>query len=214
MFNPSKIKVIVWDVDGTWYCPTNELNNEEIRQRILFVAKKLGISFEEAKQIEEEKVKETKSYTKAVSELTKTPLVQLLKSAQKFINRKKYLKRDEKLKKLFSELSNFDHAIVSNMCRCSLNNTFKILGIEKEIFKVIVTPEEAMTTKPDLKPFLMVLEKTGFNPEEHLFVGDRESVDIVPAKKLGMQTCFVWGKSKVADVSLKTVYDLSKLLLR
>jgi FMN phosphatase YigB (HAD superfamily) len=59
------------------------------------------------------------------------------------------------------------------------------------------------------------MEKTGLPPVAHLMIGDRERVDLVPAKKLGMKTCLVWAAepSMVADITLPTVYDLSQVLV-
>lgn len=222
MFNPSKksklvsseIKVIVWDVDGTWYRPENDLIREEIKQRDVLIFQKLGISLEEAKKRELEVVKKTKSHTTAVSKLSGLSVLKVLEIVQGAIDRSRYLHKDEKLVKLFSDLSSFKHCVVTNMLLKSFEKTINLLGVNRNIFDFVVTPEETGVMKPDLRPFKMVLEKTGLRPEEHLFVGDRESVDIIPAKSLGMQTCYVWGKSDIADASIDEVYLLTDLLKR
>lgn len=45
--------------------------------------------------------------------------------------------------------------------------------------------------KPDEKAFRAVLDKLGVKPEHAVMVGDNEDFDIVPAKRLGMQTVWV-----------------------
>lgn len=213
MFNPKKVKVIVWDVDGTWYSVKGGLSDEELRQRCFVISEKLGISFEKAKKLEKETAKETKSHTKAVSVLTGMTIMEVLNTVGSRIDRSKFLKRDERLIKMFANLAKFKHVILSNMRRISLYQTMEILGVNKKIFDEIVLPDETGVTKPDLEVFRLVLKKTGCCKDEHLVVGDREDVEIGPAKKLGMQTCFVWGKSKIADVSIETVFDLSDIML-
>ena len=58
------------------------------------------------------------------------------------------------------------------------------------------------------------MKKTGLPPEAHLMIGDRELVDLAPAKNLGMHTCLVWSdkKSTIADATLLTVYDVAAML--
>ena len=212
MFDPKKIKVIVWDVDGTWYRPQNELVKEELRQRTILIADRLGVSYEKAWDLEKEEVKKTKSFTIATANLVGAGALDILKKVQSLIDRSKYLKKDERLIELLNKLSSYRQAIVTNMRAMALEETFKILGIDKNLFDVAVTPESTGVMKPDLAGFRLVLDKTGLKPSEHLFVGDREQVDIIPAKTLGMQTCFVWGKSEIADVSIDEVYLLTEIL--
>jgi len=78
----------------------------------------------------------------------------------------------------------------------------------------MVTSETVGTTKPHEAGFRYILAKTKLPPAQHLMIGDREAVDIVPAKKLGMKTCLVWSQvqSQIADITLPTVYDLGKVL--
>ena len=58
------------------------------------------------------------------------------------------------------------------------------------------------------------MDTTGLPPEAHVMIGDRELVDLKPAKTLGIKTCLVWSDvpSDVADVTLSTVYDVPSML--
>jgi len=78
----------------------------------------------------------------------------------------------------------------------------------------MVTSEIVGITKPDLAGFSSILDYTKLPPALHLMIGDREAIDHVPAKKLGMSTCLVWSEAKrsVVDLTLPTVYDVAKLL--
>lgn len=58
----------------------------------------------------------------------------------------------------------------------------------KLYFKAIAISEELKMQKPDSRIFLWALEKTKTPPQEAVMIGDRLDYDILPAKKLGMQT--------------------------
>jgi HAD superfamily hydrolase (TIGR01662 family) len=79
--------------------------------------------------------------------------------------------------------------IVSNarsrdLCSCLEKN-----GI-REFFQVIVTPDEIDAKKPSLRPFERALSLLSAEPERSLMIGDTMANDLIPAKKLGMQTIF------------------------
>ncbi len=57
-------------------------------------------------------------------------------------------------------------------------------------FEIIVTYEDTRKRKPAPEPFLHALRLADVSPAEALFVGDREEVDILGAKNVGMKTCF------------------------
>ena len=65
--------------------------------------------------------------------------------------------------------------------------------------------------KPHPAAFRLILQFTKLKPSQHLLVGDSEGKEIIPAGKLGFRTCYVWGKSKYADISLPQVYDVVQL---
>ncbi len=80
------------------------------------------------------------------------------------------------------------------------------------MFKAIITKEDVSAYKPSPEPFLKALGILGAKAKECVSIGDVNESDIIPARKLGMKTVFVWGESKYADVSVPTIYDIKKLL--
>lgn len=54
----------------------------------------------------------------------------------------------------------------------------------------IVTSEEAGVEKPDTKFFKLCVQKTGFAPEECLFIGDNLEKDVRGPQEIGMQS--IW----------------------
>ena len=75
----------------------------------------------------------------------------------------------------------------------------QVAGTQKRIdnwgigkyFDVVVASAEAGCEKPDLKIFNMALEQAKCSPNEAVMIGDRLDNDIIPAKKLGMNTVWV-----------------------
>lgn len=66
--------------------------------------------------------------------------------------------------------------------------------------------------KPSERPFLAALREIGVSPNAALFVGDSLERDIVPAKLLGMSTCFVGkcaaGIPAAADFHVHSIAEL------
>lgn len=81
--------------------------------------------------------------------------------------------------------------------------------------RIFSTVDHFRTVKPDPVVFKKILEYTKLPANQHLIVGDRFEVDLVPAKKLGMKTCLVWSQSDdpSVDISIKRVYDIVKILI-
>ena len=75
----------------------------------------------------------------------------------------------------------------------------QVVGTQKRIdnwgigkyFDVVVASAEAGCEKPDLKIFNMALKQAKCSPREAVMIGDRLDNDIIPAKKLGMNTVWV-----------------------
>ncbi len=204
------IKYCLWDVDLTFYTVVPNLE-KEFRQTIYrYVAQKLDIPFSKAKKAFEKEHQKRKSKTAAFEALGLNKYD--IQDAIDSIDKKRYLKKDLKLINLFRNLGFYQHAIISNTTKKSLDETLKILGLKRGNFRVIITKEDTAHYKPDPEPFLRALTLLEAKPQECVSIGDSEFKDIVPPKKLGMKTIMVWGESKQADASAATVYDVQKLL--
>ncbi len=82
-------------------------------------------------------------------------------------------------------------------------STLLTININPAWFTYILSGDDIKERKPELDGFYAILEKSNLAPKEILYVGDRVSVDINPAKIVGIRTCLVWGKSKEADYSFE-----------
>lgn len=208
------IEVIIWDVDGTLY-HTQDLGNHVEESAYSAIIEKLGVSHKEA----ESKFSavhhiQTDSATEAVAIICGISVGDAAKLTDKYLDRNQFIGRDPKLIALFESLRGFDHYILGNGSKLLIESALDILGLEKGIFKEIVTSELVGRNKPNEAGYVYIMERTGKPAAAHLMVGDRELVDLSKAKELGMKTALVFADnpSTLADITLPTVYELTQVL--
>ena len=208
------VRVLIWDFDGTLYKPNPALFAEVRESEYRAIMKHTGWPRE--KTIEEfHKLHKVtiQSATAVVAKLSDIPISEAAVESEEFFDRRKYLSRDPKLIDLFASLKGFRHFILANGIAAKHKDMLQVLGVPVDTFEELVTSETVGVTKPDEKGFRYILAKTGLPPTAHMMIGDREAVDLIPAKTVGMHTCMVWTdiQSEVADVTLPTVYDVALL---
>ncbi len=209
------IKVLIWDFDGTLYRPNTELFAAVREAEYQAIMEHTGWTREKAMEEFHKLHRVTiQSATAVIAKLCNMSIGQAAVESEKRFDRRKYLHRDEKLIALFGKLKHFRHFILANGVRRYHRETLKLLGVVPETFEEMVTGETMGVTKPDPKGFQYIMGKTGLPAASHLMIGDRELVDLAPAKALGMHTCLVWSdkKSTIADITVPTVYDVVKEL--
>ena len=212
----SGVEVIIWDVDGTLFAPSEAMGHAVVESAYRTIQEYKGWPREKA--IEEfRKVhdKVTPSQTEAVAIICDIPTLEAARKTDYYFDRKKFVTRDEKLITLFEELSGFRHFILGNGAQQYIKEGIIALGLDPKIFTQIVTSEVVGVNKPSENGFRYILDATGLPAPVHLMIGDREKVDLVPARDLGMKTCLVWANkpSMVADVTIPTVYELTQILV-
>jgi len=206
-----EIKVLVWDLDGTLYDEIPVIK-KEIRSNVVKAISKVQlISLKQAEKLFAKTYKELNSSTKT---MMKYGVDKKWILSGEWYNKAqlKYIKKDLRLKMMFDNLKNLIHIINTNGSILPTKKKLKKLGLPLDIFEKIYSNADMFgILKPDLLPFKKVIKYTKLLPENHLFIGDRDKTDLVPAKKIGMRTCLVWGQSKMADISLPRVYDVVEL---
>jgi len=205
------IKVMVWDLDGTFYQDQEELRNMIGKRVVELIAQSQKISLGQAKQLF------SKLYFKLNSS-HKTMLAcgvnkDYVLSGDWYAEAQfKFLKKDLRLNKLFKDLKRFKHILNTNSNTTHALKKLKALGLDKSVFeKIICCPDMLGRLKPDPASFKLILDYTKLPADNHLMIGDRVETDLEPAKKIGIKTCLVWGKSDEVDLNLKSVFDLNKL---
>jgi FMN phosphatase YigB (HAD superfamily) len=212
----SGVQVIIWDVDGTLYPPSERVGRAVLESAYETIGHRTGWPREKViAEFEKVHGKVTLSQTEAVAIICGITTADAARETDGHFNRTQFVGHDEKLIALFGELKQFKHYILGNGAIATIRQGLAALGPAEDNFQEIVTSEVVGANKPSDKGFLYIMKKTGLPAAAHLMVGDREKVDLEPAKKLGMKTCLVWSPkpSLVADVTLSSVYELSHALV-
>jgi len=205
------VKVIAWDLDTTLYKAIPELSLKFKNECIKEVARVKNLSFEKAKEVFEQE-REKLGSTILTFEKLKVGDFWTIAKIEERINKDHYIKKDPKLPPMFEKLGKFRHFIITNSIKKNSLFVLDCLGLSPKYFEKIISADDTGKPKPRPQPFKLLFELTGLPPAQHLMIGDMEKVDIAPAKKLGMKTILVWGESKIADLSLPTVYEVVKVL--
>lgn len=69
----------------------------------------------------------------------------------------------------------------------------------QQYFQYLFTSRELGFSKPSLDFFSKIVQTLGFTPQECIMVGNDYNKDIIPAKKIGIQTIFFFQGSKDAN---------------
>lgn len=217
------IKVLIWDFDGTFYPQTPAIYKAMEEAQYQTIMRIKGLSHAEAKEaFWKIYPKQTTSGNAAVGIVCDIPTAKAAIENERHFDRLDYIPKDPKLSELFKKLKGFRHFLLGNGVIENLRKAALGVGIADGTFEEIVTSEVSGANKPDPAGFVYIMKKTGLPADQHLMIGDREVVDLAPAKKLGMKTCLVtWGEGyeelektgASVDVSIPTVYDLPELIL-
>jgi HAD superfamily hydrolase (TIGR01549 family) len=207
------IQYLLWDVDGTLY-RSNPALFQDIRQEILIrITEGLHVPMSNAEMLFQERYNRLGGSTAAVVDLGLDR--RLILKAVDAVDKSKYIRADKQLKHMIEvSLSGYTQLIITNTSRQGTFRTLELLELDPNLFKTIITADDVTHSKPDPEPFLKALELTEASPPCHLSIGDREAVDIAPAKKLGMKTLIVWGQSQLADYSASTIQEIAAVLPR
>jgi len=211
----SGITICIWDFDGTLYRSNSKLTKDILEADYEVVMRHKG--WNRKKTVEEfhkiYKVR-TPSSTEAAAALSGISVKEAAIECELYKDRKKYLSKDDKLVAMFEKLSGYTHYMLANGVRQHITESLAVLGLSHNVFQEIVTAEVVGVNKPQPQGFQYIMKKTGLQPQEHIMIGDREAVDLMPAKALGMKTCLVGSKSPgvVADANVSTVYECVDVL--
>ena len=89
------------------------------------------------------------------------------------------------------------------------------LGLELATFKAVVGGDQVSNIKPDIEPFVTIAEAIQKAPKFCVSIGDRENIDLVPAKKMGMKTVLVSkgvSKSPFVDITIGSLGKIEEAL--
>lgn len=196
------IKVILFDLDGTLY------NSAEVRAKFAeaayhALAKLKNISVEEATTLIEdtrEKLKEKHGFPVPYT-LTLVrfgmPVEMWHKENIDYFDPRDYLSANGELRNMLLDLKKRCRlAILTNNNNVQAKRILEALKVQ-DLFDQVFTYNTFKTMKPNPQFFKKAAKAMDVTPKECLVVGDRYSVDLIPAQELGMQIYEVKGPDDI-----------------
>lgn len=213
MWSVKNIKAVGFDVDGTLYHSTTELQIAVGKEIVEEAARIIG---QDPDELAEEYLKRREQYRSNTMTLNSfgLPGEEIFQKIWNEVPLQKYIKRDPRLAKMLIKLSkSYKLFIISNGRLVEIKKKLKYLGVDDNWFDPLIACYDHGWVKPEPAPFLAAIESLKLLPEEIVYVGDRQDLDVEGAQAVGMKTILVGGGSEKADASCEVVYDLEGILL-
>lgn len=212
MIDKRKIKAVGFDVDGTLYAHSTEMTIAMSQMVAEKAAKLLGRSDDDFAQEYLLSREKYRSNTLALNELGLDGEAIFQEVLDSF-PLEKHVEKDPKLVKLIAELKKrYRIFIISNGTERQVKRKLKVLGINFDDFDPRICCFDHDWVKPEPAPYLAAIEVLRLSPEQIVYVGDREDVDVDGAKAVGMKAIYIGGNSSRADASIESVYDIVSIL--
>lgn len=209
----SQVKAVGFDVDGTLYHSTPQMHEWIGGEIIRLGAAKFDKPLEQFAREYEARLAEVGGNTKTLDSLG-------LKGSAIFgqiwdeMPLEQFIKPDARLLAVLNELSRrYKLFILSNGSESQVQHKLEMLGLSEVGFEFVLCCYDHGWAKPDRAPFDYALEQLGLPPENVIYVGDREEVDVVGSMAANMLAILVGGKGETrAQARVETVYDIVSVL--
>lgn len=100
---------------------------------------------------------------------------------------------------------------ISLFSNIQLGKILASLNINPDWFTYVISAGMFKEPKPALDGFYKMVELSGVQAQEILYIGNNVGTDIGPAKRIGLQTGLMWMKSDEADYSFENFEDILKI---
>ncbi len=212
MLDVKQIKAVGFDVDGTLYHAPDAMSLEVGQTLIRKAAELLS---QDPDEMAEEFLKRREEYRSSTLTLNSFGLdgEKIFQEVWDKIEVEKYVTPDAKLVSMIKNLkSQYKIFIITNGTGKQVERKLTYLGLDYHDFDPRIYCYDQGWVKPEPAPFLAAIESLNLKPEEIVYIGDREDIDIEGAQAVGMTTIHVGGKSEKANENCETVYDIVSVL--
>jgi FMN phosphatase YigB (HAD superfamily) len=193
-----RITTLVFDIDKTIY-QSEHLSVAYDEAMLLLISRIKQVSLEAAHHLmevtktERTRIGKVNSSTEAVLDLGIT-LDQWIEFSCQHVDPRRFLQPDDQINTVFVDLieTGYKFGFASNNNRVQVLRTFEALGIYNLLKeRPMLTISETRRMKPDRTIYIDLLNMLRSLPKEAVAVGDRDSVDLAPAREIGMSTYLV-----------------------
>lgn len=203
--DPSAIRSIVFDLDGTLYVSSSVALEIETAAWAV-VARSRGLSLHEgkalvasARRMLAESLDEEPTLTRTCQELGVT-VAELHKAFIDDVHPERHLSYDQTLHAILDSLrAGYDLYLYTNNNLVQSRRILALLGVE-DLFRGLYTIEYSWRPKPDSETLQQLLADIGGPPESFLFVGDRFQIDLDGPARMGIPTLLVSETSDILQV--------------
>ena len=206
---PDRVRGVIFDIDGTLYD-----NDTYARGQISVLVERLAQHRGEPVDQTWRSVESWRDRHQASHGVRQSigntflafgiPIETSVRWREELIHPELYLDRDERLRETLLNLSvRYALLALTNNPVSVGRRTLEVLGVE-DLIPVVVGLDTTLKSKPETAPFLAAAERVGISPAELVSVGDRNDVDIEPARRIGMGAILV--------DNVRDVYELVHVL--
>ena len=198
------VRCVLFDLDGTLY-DSPEYSDRLETEIVRFVSERLELGESETKELLNQRRKQLGTLTRTIQSLGIDRNAFFDAMAAR-IEPSHHIPVDPMVHSVLETLRQrgFKVGLVSNSGRPLVRKILAAIGLEEDLFDVIVTSTEA-EPKPSPQPFQLATEKLACAVEEIVYVGDREEAEIRPARHFGLKTILVNRSGAVQNVSADIV---------
>lgn len=211
---------LIFDLDGTLYqFKGGSFNNSELKKMVMsgaikFIADRLDVSQKKAYKV-------LKNITKKYNEDISVGLEELYGiDCYEYFNEvwnipaKDLVTYNRETKKILTLLKKkFNLILISDAPLIWVENALKVLKI-RNIFGDKIFSGEGDMRKVSGNVFKYIIKKLKIKTANCVIIGDQESTDIVPAKKMGLKAILIGKKNNytIADYKISNLKELLKIL--
>lgn len=213
LINQKEIRVIGFDLDGTLYPSTPEIQ-ARIRKRIYEKISELAaVSFEKACDDFERLYAQYHSGGKALREILGDMANNrdIVQEAMQEADILKLIHKNPALKEMFARLSRTKSIdlLTGSEYEFAIKKLERV-GLERSDFEIVLSTADGSKTSGEL--YEKWIAARNINAGQILYVGDNKTQDIDVPKRLGIRTCIL-GEYNQADFQIRNILELESLSL-
>jgi|SRR3989344_1407983 len=211
-----EVKAAGFDLDGTLYSTTFEIDERirtRIAEKILKKVSSLG-SVKRARDYFEGEYRKTGSGSKVLERVGYHDSREVMDECLATADVLDLIERDDELRGILENIhAKYKTYLITSSPRDLALQKLNRIGIDRRLFDTAMYSEMPDVSKSDGSAFEYLVKTVSIPAYQHVYVGDREKSDILPAKRLGMKTVAVWSSIEEADFSIDHIHDIKRLLL-
>ncbi|MBD3279194.1 MAG: HAD hydrolase-like protein [Candidatus Pacebacteria bacterium] len=219
----SKVKVIVWDVEGVLYDAQARIKQLQAYIVQELQTKRPDLDHQAATRHYQKFLNQLNSKTAVLAKILHLSYSQAAKCFDQLEFNQQVVSPNPQLVNFLKQLKaqSYQQYLFTNLLKHQLLQVLQLLGFElweiHSVFKELITLEKLVQPKPALSNLKQLIKQARTSnktlaADNFLMVGDRVKADLAPAKKLGMQTALI-SNGNLASLQQALAHRFADLVL-